>query len=99
MSSKDTVNIRKCIVSGFFSQAAIAQPDGSYRTVRDSSILYIHPSSVLFRRVPKCVVYGEVVETTKAFMRDVCVIEEEWLTQIAPHYYEYSRGEMGRSRE
>ncbi|CAG8812853.1 43026_t:CDS:10, partial [Gigaspora margarita] len=32
----DTVKIRKCLISGYFSQAAKMMPDGSFRTVRDN---------------------------------------------------------------
>jgi ATP-dependent RNA helicase DDX35 len=41
-------------------------------------VLHVHPSSVLFSRVPptKYVVFHEVVETSKRFMRDLTVVEE-----------------------
>ncbi|KAI7892139.1 P-loop containing nucleoside triphosphate hydrolase protein [Mucor mucedo] len=86
-------DVRKCITSGYFSQAAIAEPDGSgrFRTVRDNVILHIHPNSVLFNRNPKCVVFHEVIETTQAYMRDLTVIEPEWLAELAPHFYEYKK--------
>jgi ATP-dependent RNA helicase DDX35 len=42
-----TLNIRKCIVSGFFSQAAKLQVDGSYRTIRDQAVSF----SILTRPV------------------------------------------------
>jgi len=48
-------------------------------------ILHVHPSSVMFTRQPSTswVVYHEVVETSKSFMRDVTVIDEEWLVELA----------------
>jgi ATP-dependent RNA helicase DDX35 len=52
----------------------------------------MHPNSVLFRRAPQYVIYHEVVETTKPFMRDVTVIEARWLTDLAPHFYELKPG-------
>ncbi|TPX44185.1 hypothetical protein SeMB42_g03260 [Synchytrium endobioticum] len=85
----DTVVLRKCLVSGYFSQAAKLNVDGTYRTVRDPDVvLNIHPNSVLFRRSPAWVIFHEVVETTKFFMRDLTVIQSEWLTELAPHFYE-----------
>ncbi|KAJ3033033.1 ATPdependent RNA helicase [Rhizophlyctis rosea] len=84
----DSEALRKCIVSGYFSQAARLEMDGSYRTVRDGERLYVHPGSCLYRRSPEWVVFHEVVETTKAYMRDITVIQAEWLTELAPHYYE-----------
>lgn len=81
-------NIRKALVSGLFARAAKLMPDGTYRNVRDmrganSVALSIHPNSVLFERAPEWVIYQEVVVTTKAFMRDVTVIEREWLRELA----------------
>lgn len=44
----------------------------------------------MFNRVPptKWVIFHEVVETQKRFMRDLTVIEESWLLDAAPHYYQ-----------
>lgn len=45
-------------------------------------ILHVHPSSVLFNRAPPSgyVIFHEVVETSKRFMRDLTVIEEvSWI--------------------
>jgi ATP-dependent RNA helicase DDX35 len=39
--------------------AAKLQPDGSYRTIRENYTVHIHPSSVLFNRSPKWVIYNE----------------------------------------
>ncbi|KAG1521224.1 hypothetical protein G6F52_006935 [Rhizopus delemar] len=88
---KASEDVRKCIATGYFANAAIAEPDGSgrFRTVRDNVLLNIHPNSVLFNRNPKCVVFHEVVETTQAYMTDLTVIDPEWLPEIAPHFYEY----------
>jgi len=60
--------------------------------------LHIHPSSVLHATTqsaapkPAWVVFHEVVTTTKAFMRDVSVIEPAWLTECAPHYFQWQSG-------
>jgi ATP-dependent RNA helicase DDX35 len=88
-----TRQIRRCITSGYFSQAAKADVDGSgrFRTIRDNVVLNVHPSSVLFSRNAKYVVFHEVVETNQAYMRDVTVIEPEWLSELAPHFYEYKK--------
>jgi len=88
-SCTDLVAIRKCIVSGFFSNAAFVAPDGTYRTVRDSYSLSIHPSSVLYKDTPECVIFHEVIETAKEYMRDLTLIEPIWLAEAAPHFYEW----------
>ncbi|KAH8915854.1 hypothetical protein BT69DRAFT_1288306 [Atractiella rhizophila] len=70
------------------------QPDGTYRTVKEGAVLHVHPSSVLFNRKPKTdwVIYHEVVETSKRFMRDLTVVDHNWLAELAPHYYEFKDG-------
>lgn len=45
------------------------------------SVLYVEEA-------PKYVVFNEVILTSEAFMRDVTAIEPEWLTELAPHFYE-----------
>ncbi|OQV14842.1 putative ATP-dependent RNA helicase DHX35 [Hypsibius exemplaris] len=86
----DIDNIRRCIVSGFFANAAYLHPSGSYRTVRDDHELHIHPGSVLYaEKPPAWVVFNEVLQTTQEFMRDVTAIEPQWLYELAPHYYQY----------
>jgi len=86
-SDSPTEVIRKCVMHGFFNQAAVKQPDNSYLTLRRQQKLYIHPSSILFKYPPKWVVYTEVIHTTKNYMRDVMAIEQEWLPEVAPHFY------------
>lgn len=59
---------------------------GAFRKRADSlQTLYVHPSSVMFTRQPSTgwVIYHEVIETTKSFMRDLTVIEEDWLVELA----------------
>lgn len=40
--------IRRCLTTGYFSHAARMQPDGSFRTVDGQTVMYAHPSSLLF---------------------------------------------------
>lgn len=77
VSAQDEIDIRKCLASGYFRNAAKVQPDGTYRSIPDNVVLHAHPSSVLFTRNPPTgyVVFHEVVETTKRFIRDITVIE------------------------
>lgn len=88
----DSICIRKCLTSGYFGFAAKMQSDGSYRSIREQAHLYVHPSSIMFNRSPstKWVIFHEVVETQKRFIRDLTVIEEDWLLELAPHYYQRS---------
>ena len=40
--------IRRCLTTGFFAHAARMQPDGSFRTISDGTVLHAHPSSLMF---------------------------------------------------
>lgn len=96
---KASEQIRKCLVSGYFSHAARAEPDGSgkFRTIRDGVLLNIHPESVLFNRNPTCVIFHEIVETNQSYMRDITTIDEKWLAELAPHFYQYSSSKSSSS--
>ena len=41
-------NIRKCLTTGFFANAARMQPDGTFKTVNGLLTLHAHPSSLIF---------------------------------------------------
>uniref|UniRef100_A0A8B9JTX8 RNA helicase n=1 Tax=Astyanax mexicanus TaxID=7994 RepID=A0A8B9JTX8_ASTMX len=91
-SEGDPDVILRCIVSGFFANAARLHHSGSYRTLRDDRELHIHPNSVLYGEKPqKWVVFNEVVQTSKYFMRDVTAVESAWLVELAPHFYKQAK--------
>ncbi|ESZ92197.1 putative Pre-mRNA-splicing factor ATP-dependent RNA helicase-like protein cdc28 [Sclerotinia borealis F-4128] len=88
--ASDIEPIQKAITAGFFANAARLQRDGeSYRTVKRNTTVYIHPSSVLMANDPpiKLVVYHELVQTTKEYMRSCIPIKANWLHELAPHYH------------
>ncbi|KPP62454.1 putative ATP-dependent RNA helicase DHX37 [Scleropages formosus] len=57
-----------------------------YKTPLLDSPVFIHPNSVLFKTLPDYVVYQEVLETSKMYMRGVSAVQEEWIPQILPRY-------------
>ncbi|MBW0501432.1 hypothetical protein O181_041147 [Austropuccinia psidii MF-1] len=87
----DEKRIRRCLVSGYFKNVAWMKDDGSYRSCREGNILFVHPSSVMFNRKPQTgfVIFHEITETKKKFMKDLTVIEKDWLTELAGHYYNF----------
>ncbi|EDW04269.1 probable ATP-dependent RNA helicase DHX35 isoform X1 [Drosophila grimshawi] len=79
----------KCITAGFFTQVAYLHHSGVYRQISSGVELAIHPNSTLYTLpAAKYIVYGELLQTTKLFMNQVTVIRQEWLTELAPHYYQ-----------
>lgn len=84
----DTKTVLKCIASGFFPNAAYLHSSGVYRTVRGDQELYIHPSSVLYDvEQPRWLLYCELLQTNKLFMKNIITIESSWLEEVAPNFY------------
>lgn len=46
--------------------------------------VFMHSSCVLRKTSPEWVVYQEIYETNKLYMRGVTAIEPEWLPKFAP---------------
>ncbi|XP_001360333.2 ATP-dependent RNA helicase DHX8 [Drosophila pseudoobscura] len=89
-AGKSSVRIQKAVCSGFFRNAAKKDPQEGYRTLVDSQVVYIHPSSALFNRQPEWVIYHELVQTTKEYMREVTTIDPKWLVEFAPSFFRFS---------
>ncbi|XP_055450247.1 ATP-dependent RNA helicase DHX33 isoform X2 [Psammomys obesus] len=88
MSSRgDMESVRRCLAHSLFMSTAELQPDGTYATTDTHQPVAIHPSSVLFHCKPACVVYTALLYTSKCYMRDLCVVDAEWLYEAAPDYF------------
>merc|ERR1711972_791430 len=83
------MNIRKCLLAGFFMQVAHLERTGHYLTVKDNQVVALHPSTVLTHK-PEWVLYNEFVLTSKNFVRTVTQVRGEWLIEIAQQYYDVS---------
>lgn len=86
-AGKNFTKVRKCIVAGFFTNAAKKDAQDGYKTMVENQPVYIHPSSALFNKNPEWVIYHELVLTTKEYMRNVLTIEPKWLVELAPNFY------------
>lgn len=88
-SSDNLENIRKCVVYGFFANAAQVQPDGTYQSVRGGPLLHVHPNSCFFRGTkPHWLVYGQLTFTSKAFISENTPVSPDWLLEIAPSFFQ-----------
>jgi len=84
--------LRRCLVAAAFMKVARRIPDAvtgaraRYKTMAGQLEVSLHPSSTLFARPrpPTVVVYAELVETKRQYLRVVTEVEEEWLTELAP---------------
>ncbi|XP_003461675.2 probable ATP-dependent RNA helicase DHX37 [Cavia porcellus] len=61
----------------------------AYKTPLLDDPVFIHPSSVLFRELPEFVVYQEIVETTKLYMKGVSEVEEQWIPALLPTFCQF----------
>lgn len=80
-------NIRKALSTG--EPNNVAYRDNiwdrmAYRTLVDDQVVYIHPSSALYKAVelPEYVIYHETITTTRNFIRTVSVCEESWVRKL-----------------
>ncbi|KAK7746893.1 hypothetical protein SLS53_002081 [Cytospora paraplurivora] len=81
--------IRRCLTTGYFSQAARMQPDGTFCAVDGGTVLHAHPTSLMFNRKAEWVIFHEIMETSsKIYIRDISKIEKNWLLEYAPNYYQ-----------
>ena len=85
-AGRNIVKVRKCIVAGFFANAAKKDPTEGYKTMVENQPVFIHPSSSLFNKNPEWVIYHELVLTTKEYMRNVLTLDPKWLVELAVRY-------------
>lgn len=83
----DMLQFRRCLAASFFLNAAVKQPEGTYRALASGQVVQIHPSSVLFRQKPECVIFNELVQTNNKYIRNLTRVDYLWLTELAPQYY------------
>ncbi len=49
--------------------------------------VWLHPSSTLRGKKPPCIIFGELVHTTKQYAREVTSIEMAWLAELMPGFF------------
>ncbi|XP_039096917.1 probable ATP-dependent RNA helicase DHX37 isoform X2 [Hyaena hyaena] len=70
-------------------------PDNKWKNAYKTPLLdepvFIHPSSILFRELPEFVIYQEIVETTKMYMKGVSAVEVQWIPALLPSYCQFDK--------
>lgn len=77
----DTSVIRRALTYGLFNNVATMW-NGKYRN-KYSNEIHIHPSSCLFKLKPECILYMELVDTSKCYMRNCTLIDMNWIREIS----------------
>ncbi|EKE37189.1 hypothetical protein ENUP19_0248G0051 [Entamoeba nuttalli] len=85
--SKDNVSILKALLSGYFLNTAQLTKEGIYRQIKQNRTIEIHPSSSMFSKNPRWILFYELVLTTKEYVRQVSEIDPSWLIEVAPHVF------------
>jgi len=80
-------SLRRCLLGAFFHNAAQKQPSGEYLALVSRESVAVHPSSVLFSRRCTCLLFNELLYTTKLYMRKLTQIDDDWLPELAPQLY------------
>jgi HrpA-like RNA helicase len=82
--------ICKAITAGYFPHVAKLDSTGAYVHMKHKHKMHLHPSAPasMQENPPRCLVYHELVLTSKEYMRNVIEIEQKWLVELAPHYYQ-----------
>lgn len=89
LSELHSVAVHKSLLAGLLGNVAMRDDDNSYLGARNTK-LFIHPSSSLFKRKPKWLLAGELVETTKLYARNNAVIDIRWVEGVARHLIKHS---------
>ena len=92
LSAPVSQRVRQCLCYGLFCNSArIAPGRKSFRTMDGhSTVAYLHPGSVLFDKHDSLdwVVYFELVDTAKTYMRTVCPVRYAWLQDLLPQLHD-----------
>lgn len=82
----------RSITAGFFENAAMVEPamvEPDYLLVLSGRRVKVHRQSVLYKRMPKWVIYMDLTQNAeRCEMREVTVVQPQWLTEYAPQLFE-----------
>eukprot|EP00927_Polykrikos_kofoidii_P050819 TRINITY_DN44694_c0_g1_i1.p1 TRINITY_DN44694_c0_g1~~TRINITY_DN44694_c0_g1_i1.p1 ORF type:complete len:776 (+),score=140.65 TRINITY_DN44694_c0_g1_i1:76-2403(+) len=88
---KNWVVVRRCFLKACFTQTARLDEvnQNCYQTLLTRQVAKLHPSSVLFRKrpLPQCVIYAELVTTSKNYLRMVTEVDPMWLSELCPQHF------------
>mmetsp|Transcript_25238 Transcript_25238/g.35038 ORF Transcript_25238/g.35038 Transcript_25238/m.35038 type:complete len:780 (-) Transcript_25238:766-3105(-) len=83
--------IIKCLLSGLFMNAAFFYSANCYRLLSSSTVVSVHPSSLLLNYNTKWVVFQNIVLTNKEFINVITEVKIEWLIETAPIFYNFKK--------
>jgi ATP-dependent RNA helicase DDX35 len=86
----DTDSIKKCMLTGLFTNIARLGNDGKYHTLKGNAEVNLHPTTVyaVFGTPPNWVMYNQLVQSLVPQMRDVSSVQPLWIYETANHFYQ-----------
>ncbi|WP_281180404.1 ATP-dependent RNA helicase HrpA [Endozoicomonas ascidiicola] len=75
-------DVHKSLLSGLLSQLGNKDDEADYMGARNRRF-WIFPASTLYKRKPKWVMSGELVETSRLFARSNAKVEPQWIEPLA----------------
>ncbi|SCM25465.1 pre-mRNA-splicing factor ATP-dependent RNA helicase PRP2, putative [Plasmodium chabaudi adami] len=86
-------NIKKCIISGFFTNAALPINKSELKIIKLNQVVSIYPSSVLAKKNimeeyhNSCIIFYEVIKINKSYIRYNIDVNKDLLFEIASFYF------------
>ncbi len=97
----DYAGIHRALLTGLLGNIAQQDERREYFAARNRK-LHLFPGSALYRKPPKWLVAGEIVETQRVYARTAAAIEPDWLLSANPallkHQYYEPRWEREQGR-
>ncbi|GAW83692.1 pre-mRNA splicing factor RNA helicase [Plasmodium gonderi] len=86
-------NIKKCIISAFFTNAALPVNKNELKIIKLNQIVSIYPNSVLSKKnimeenKNACIIFYEVIKINKSYIRHNISVSKDLLYDIASFYF------------
>ncbi|KAL8569007.1 hypothetical protein ACOMHN_048255 [Nucella lapillus] len=95
------LELRKIIITGMADHVARLcvdpVPDASghhrnpYQCAEIEDLVYVHPTSALYKQKKELVVYQHIHITSRPYMKGVVGVEPHWLPEVAPYHCQFSK--------
>lgn len=95
----NTEDVRRVLCTGYFRNAARKDPQEGYKTLVESTAVFLHPSSSLFFKPAEYVIYHTLLLTSKEYMTCVSTIDPKWLVEAAPHFFKVASSDVLSKRK
>lgn len=75
--------VHQSLLAGLIGNCAVRQDNGLYRGLQEHDIM-VHPSSTLFRKKPRWILFHQLVETKRLYGRVAAIIKPQWIEEVYP---------------